>query len=124
MNAFIIMIAAMMSAFVGHWPVIRILKKAGANKIDSAGRWIGYLERALITLFVALNLTTETVFIFATKAAFMAYRLPKDDEPSKQKAKAEYMLIGTLASYLVALIFGLIAREIFSQLNPLPATKP
>ena len=73
-------------------------------------KWIGYLERALVALFVCLDLTAQTVFIFATKVAIMAYRISPKLSDDDKKLTAENMLIGTMISYLIALIFGLVGH--------------
>lgn len=112
-DGLVILTFTFMAAWVGHFPVIGILKRAGmSNHCDATGRWVGYLERALITLFVATGHTTETVFIFATKAAFMGYRMPKDGDG---KQTAEYMMIGTMASYITAVVLGLICMELLKS---------
>lgn len=112
-----------LSSVLGHLIVINFLRitklsPEGATN-NNASRWIGYLERALIAFFVCLNLTTQTIFIFATKAAVMGYRIPKDVPSDKQKTEAEYMLIGTMVSYLVALMFGFMGNAIMNiWVNP------
>jgi hypothetical protein len=82
--------------------------KIKAQEEDGTGKWIGYFERALITLFVCLGLASQTIFIFAVKAAVMGYRLPEDKE--RRKKVAEYMLLGTMISYFSALVIGLCGR--------------
>lgn len=82
--------------------------KIKAQDEDGTGKWIGYSERALVTLFVCLGLIAQTVFIFAVKAAVMGYRLPEDKD--RRKKVAEYMLLGTMISYFLALIIGLCGR--------------
>ena len=82
--------------------------KIKAQDEDGTGKWIGYFERALVTLFVCLGLTAQTVFIFAVKAAVIGYRLPEDKD--RRKKVAEYMLLGSVVSYFLALIIGLCGR--------------
>ena len=104
------------SAKLGHILVMIILKKAEVPITDSKARWIGYLERSLVTLFVAFGYATETVYIFAVKAAFIAYRLPRGEKKETERKKmAEYMLIGSLASYLIALIFGFFGKKLLEH---------
>lgn len=110
---FIIVVFTFLSAWLGHFVVLSILSRAGmAERVDVTGKWIGYMERVLVTIFVSLNFVTQTVFIFATKAAFMAYRMPKD---GNEKQKAEYMMIGTMASYITGLVFGLVCQAILKK---------
>lgn len=103
-------ITVMASAFIGHVFVWIFLKVAGNQIKDNneTGKWLGFFERALISLFVCLGLISQTVFIFAVKAAVLGYRLPDDKE--HRKNMAEYMLLGTMISYFVALIIGLCGR--------------
>jgi hypothetical protein len=75
---------------------------------NETGKWLGFFERALVALFVCLGLVSQTVFIFAVKAAVLGYRLP--DDKDDRKHMAEYMLLGTMISYFVALIIGLCGR--------------
>lgn len=98
------------SAFIGHVFVWLFLKVAGNQIKDNSGtgKWLGFFERALVSLFVCLGLISQTVFIFAVKAAVLGYRLPEDKE--HRKNMAEYMLLGTMISYFVALIIGLCGR--------------
>ncbi len=98
------------SALIGHVFVWLFLKIAG-NQIkdnDGIGKWLGYFERALVALFACLGLVSQTVFIFAVKAAVLGYRLPDDKE--HRKHVAEYMLLGTMISYFVALCIGILGR--------------
>lgn len=109
-------ITLLSAALVGHLPTVQLLKWSGNSKRDRSGVWIGFVERSLIALFVLLGYTAETVFIFATKTAIIGYRIPTDD-PSKQKKAVEYMLLGTMASYLSAVLIGFLGREIWSLLK-------
>jgi hypothetical protein len=74
-------------------------------KSDKAGRAIGFLERALVSLFVMTGHLEATVFIFAAKAGVLSFRLPTRTAENR-KQTVEYMLIGTMISYLVAIVFG------------------
>ncbi len=103
-------ITVVASALIGHAFVWLFLKIAGNQVKDSngTGKWLGFFERALVSLFVCLGLISQTVFIFAVKAAVLGYRLPDDKE--HRKNVAEYMLLGTMISYFVALVIGLCGR--------------
>lgn len=96
---------------LGHFLVLAFFKMANLKVKEERGgiaRWMGYSERALVALFVCLGLTSQTVFIFAVKAAVLGYRLPKSKD--EQRNMAEYMLLGTMISYFFALIIGLCGR--------------
>lgn len=100
----------LVSALIGHLFVWIFFKIANIKAQDEngIGKWLGFFERALVALFVCLGLVSQTVFIFAVKAAVLGYRLPDDKE--HRKHMAEYMLLGTMISYFVALVIGLCGR--------------
>jgi hypothetical protein len=105
-------VCVFISSFWGHNLVTIFLVKMGflqQGQEDYKGKIIGYLERAIVTLFVLNGLMSQTVFIFAIKAAVMTYRISLL-EKEEQKDKAEYMLIGTMFSYLTAIVIGLLGR--------------
>ncbi|SMO62115.1 hypothetical protein [Fodinibius sediminis] len=71
-----------------------------SNEEYSMGRLIGLLERIFIVIFVLLNQYSAIGFILAAKGVTRFSNF-KDDRPF-----AEYVLIGTLLSTLLALITG------------------
>ena len=104
------------AAVFGHFPTIGILHAAGQKANERNGRWIGFLERALVSAFVLLGLAAQTTIIFATKAAVIGLRVPAGDDHAKKKY-VEYMLVGTMASFLVALLVGFLGKEIWGMLK-------
>lgn len=115
----LLFVAVILSAvFLGHFLTLGVIKLVpeSASKGDPIGKWIGYLERALIATFVFLGLIKETVFIFAIKSAIISFRLPKegDAEWRLRKGIAEHMLVGTMASYFWALIIALIGHSFWA----------
>lgn len=108
-----VLIAALtiLVAAIGGHLLFWIFFKAAKIKSDDdngPGKWLGYFERALIALFACLGLASQTVFIFAVKAAVLGYRLPEDKD--HRKHVAEYMLLGTMISYFIALCIGILGR--------------
>ncbi|MBU1863908.1 MAG: hypothetical protein KKH94_09620 [Candidatus Omnitrophica bacterium] len=108
-----VLIAALtilVAAIGGHLLFWLFIKTANIKSPsdDGIGKWLGYFERALVALFICLGLISQTVFIFAVKAAVLGYRLP--DDKDHRKHIAEYMLLGTMISYFVALIVGICGR--------------
>lgn len=71
----------------------------------SMGRLIGLLERIFIVIFVLLNQYSAIGFILAAKGV-TRFNNFKDDRPF-----AEYVLIGTLLSSLLALIIGWVVKS-------------
>lgn len=75
------------------------------NSLQSAGVWIGYIERVMILTFIFLNYFEGIGFLLAAKSIF---RFGDLKEPSEVK-HTEYVLVGTLASFAIATIIGGIA---------------
>jgi hypothetical protein len=69
-------------------------------KLEETGRLIGNLERILILSFVLLNQYAALGFLLAAKSVLRF----KETEASKM---SEYVLLGTLISFSIAIIIGL-----------------
>lgn len=67
--------------------------------IEQAGMWIGYLERFLILTFILLNQFAAVGFLLTAKSIFRFGELTKANDLQK----TEYVLIGTLASFTIAI---------------------
>jgi hypothetical protein len=105
-------VVVLLAGLLGHLPVVLFLKltnflRAPEPGKPNFGRWIGIFERFAITLFVFLDSLGGAAFIFGLKTAVMSWRVEKDDN---KKDIVEYILIGTFASFIVAVAFGLIGR--------------
>jgi hypothetical protein len=100
----IVVLPVFMSAWIGHHLTLSSIKRLDLVRPGggSSSKWIGVFERAVISSMVMAGATAATVFIFASKAALMSYRLGGKGK----KEFTEYVIIGTLISYLVALMFG------------------
>ncbi len=70
------------------------------KSLENAGRWIGWLERFLILTFVLLQQYAAIGLLVAAKSIFRF---------SESRKVGEYVLIGTLLSFTIAIIVGLIA---------------
>ncbi len=78
------------------------------NDLHRAGRWIGSIERIMAMVLVMLQQYTAIGFIIAAKS-ILRYNESKT-------GKTEYVLIGTLLSFSIALIIGIGIREgVFSS---------
>lgn len=77
--------------------------------LKSAGLYIGIFERLIV---LALTLTGNFIGIGIIFAAKSVIRFP---EASSEKHFAEYYLIGTLTSFAIALLIGLVARYMLGQ---------
>jgi hypothetical protein len=90
-------------------------KAAGMDKdgLDKAGMWIGRSERVLVLTFIIAGQFTALGFLMTAKSIL---RFPDiaDKAESTQK-KTEYVLVGTLISFVSAAITGLIASYLLSH---------
>ncbi len=81
------------------------------DKIDeslvNAGKYIGILERLFVFPFVIIGSWEGTGFLLAAKSVFHF----GDLKESKDRKLTEYILIGTLLSFGVAIATGLFFRE-------------
>jgi hypothetical protein len=71
--------------------------------LENAGKWIGYIERFLIFSFILIDQYTAIGFLIAAKSIFRY---------SERRDAGEYILIGTLLSFTVAISVGLVVRWI------------
>jgi hypothetical protein len=69
------------------------------------GRLIGNVERLILVLFVAQDQFTALAFFFAAKGLIRS----KDVE---RRAWADYLILGSLTSFLVAVVVGLLIRSL------------
>jgi hypothetical protein len=74
--------------------------------LQSAGKYIGILERLLVFLFIVINQWAAIGFLLAAKSIFRF----GDLKESKDRKLTEYVLIGTLLSFSVAIFIGLLFR--------------
>jgi hypothetical protein len=75
----------------------------GKEGLANAGKWIGICERALILTFVLTNQYTAIGFLMTAKSILRF----GDKEKNAQK-KTEYILVGTLLSFAVSALLGVI----------------
>jgi hypothetical protein len=76
------------------------------KSLKYAGKYIGYLERLLVFLFICTNHFEAIGFLLATKSVFRF----GDLKESKERKLTEYILIGTLLSFGIALLVGLLTQ--------------
>lgn len=79
-----------------------VTQAAGNSAKMDASAWIGILERILILIFIAAGQFSAIGFLIAAKSIF---RFNETKEGGN--LKAEYFLLGTLASFAVAITVGL-----------------
>jgi hypothetical protein len=74
----------------------------------NGGMWIGRLERLLIFLFVLYNISEGIGFLIAAKSIL------RFSETKEDQRMAEYVLIGTLLSFGLAILISFIVKKTLS----------
>lgn len=97
-----------LSLFIKKWTPPTIADRS----LPNAGKWIGYFERILILTFILTFILTGNAegigFLLAAKSIFRFGELSKAQEIKT----TEYVLIGTLASFTIAILIGFTALQI------------
>ncbi|MDX1618095.1 MAG: DUF3307 domain-containing protein [Balneolaceae bacterium] len=75
--------------------------------LERAGMWIGRLERLLILTFILMQQYSAIGFLIAAKSVF---RFSGKLEGNRERKHAEYILIGTLMSFALAILLGIGAQ--------------
>ncbi|SEL44448.1 Protein of unknown function [Colwellia chukchiensis] len=78
----------------------------------SAGAWIGYIERCLAISFIFMGQFAGIGFLVATKTIFRFGDLTQQ----KDMKLTEYMMLGTLLSYAIAIFIGWNAKQLYFAL--------
>lgn len=81
-------------------------KKTKDNSLENAGNYIGILERLFIFCFILTNHFEAIGFLLAAKSIFRF----GDLKAAKDRKLTEYVLIGTLLSFGIALLIGLLVQ--------------
>lgn len=84
----------------------------GNDSLRKAGMYIGIFERLLVFIFVLLGQYGGIGFLLASKSIL---RIARDEEEEGRK-KTEYVLIGTLISFSIALVIGLFAKYLLQKI--------
>jgi hypothetical protein len=104
----------------GNYIVRGILKRAGGmpdageprfegSEGYAHGTMIGQIERVIVVLVVMGGNLQALAFFFAAKGLIRSKEL-------EERARADYFLLGSLASFLVALIAGLVLQQVIGHL--------
>ena len=84
------------------------LKDNKDASLDNAGKYIGILERLFVFFFVIIGNWGSIGFILAAKSIFRF----GDLKESKDRKLTEYVLIGTLLSFGIAIAVGMITLKL------------
>ena len=100
--------AILIQILLSKWKVV---EDDPHSSLKNAGKYIGMLERLLIFVFVILQQWLAIGFLLAAKSVFRFGDLSR----AKDRKLTEYILIGTLLSFGVAVLIGLVCRRILDQ---------
>lgn len=95
----------LMRELMANWT--KELKDDKEASLNNAGKYIGMLERLFVFIFVVTGRWDGIGFLLAAKSVFRFGDLKK----SKDRKLTEYILIGTLLSFGIAIITGLMINE-------------
>jgi len=90
------------------------MEKTSSQGLKKAGLMLGRLERVLILTFVFINHYEAIGLLIAAKSVFRF----KDIKNVKDRKESEYILIGTLLSFVIAVLVGMIARWFLQEIKP------
>ncbi|MCR4030520.1 MULTISPECIES: DUF3307 domain-containing protein [Flavobacterium] len=82
------------------------------NSLASAGNYIGILERLLVVCFILTAHFEAIGFLLAAKSIFRF----GDLKEAKDRKLTEYVMIGTLISFGIAIVIGLAIQAVLLQL--------
>ncbi len=92
---------------ISIWTPITIdHSKIQTESLVNAGKYIGILERLLVFVFILVNHWEGVGFMIAAKSVFRFSDLAE----AKQRKLTEYVLIGTLLSFGIAVLVGILIR--------------
>ncbi len=97
--------SVLISKFIRNWTPSNNMQGQGMPR---AGEWIGYIERILILTFVITGNIEAVGFLLAAKSVFRFGDLNK----AKEIKITEYVLLGTLASFTIALMVAFILKSL------------
>ncbi|MCF1752996.1 DUF3307 domain-containing protein [Mariniradius sediminis] len=95
---------------MGNWTAD--IQKEKNKSLAEAGRYIGILERLLTFVFIVTDHWEAVGFLLAAKSVFRF----GDLKESKDRKLTEYILIGTLLSFGIAIFTGLLILKISAYL--------
>ena len=87
-------------------PVTVEHSKLQTESLVNAGKYIGILERLLVFVFILVDHWEGVGFMIAAKSVFRFSDLAE----AKQRKLTEYVLIGTLLSFGIAVLTGILVK--------------
>lgn len=95
-------VSIIMKTIFLKWNISKIVE--GNESLKDAGKYIGILERVLVFVFVIFDHWEAVGFLITAKSVFRF----GDLRESKERKLTEYILIGTLISFGIAILIGLL----------------
>lgn len=95
-------VSIIMKTIFLKWDITALTE--GNESLEDAGKYIGILERVLVFTFVILNHWEAVGFLITAKSVFRF----GDLKESKHRKLTEYILIGTLISFGIAILVGIL----------------
>lgn len=95
-------VGIMLKVFFTRWKLTE--KETGIDSLKNAGKWIGMIERVLVFIFIISGNFNAVGFLLTAKSVFRFGDLSK----AKNMKLTEYVLIGTLLSFGIAIVVGLV----------------
>lgn len=92
----------LMKTIFSKWDISTITK--GNESLKDAGKYIGILERLLVFTFIIIGQWAAVGFLITAKSVFRF----GDLTASKERKLTEYILIGTLISFGIAVVIALL----------------
>ena len=77
-----------------------------SHSLEAAGRYIGIFERILVLTFILTNNFSAIGFLIAAKSILRF----SDKTDASARKQTEYVLIGTLMSFAITILIGLLVR--------------
>jgi len=99
-----------MKTMISKWDLKEYMEEAS---LENAGAYIGMLERLFVFAFIITNHWEGVGFLIAAKSVFRFGDLSK----AKDRKLTEYILIGTLLSFGLAIVFGLGYTYVFGLIE-------
>lgn len=97
----------LIKTIISFWtPVTVEHSKVRTESLVNAGKYIGILERLLVFVFILVNHWEGVGFMIAAKSVFRFSDLAE----AKQRKLTEYVLIGTLLSFGIAILVGILMK--------------
>lgn len=91
--------SVLMAILLKRWTISN-----STSSLPDAGKWIGYLERIMILTFIIGGKMEGVGFLLAAKSVFRFGDLNK----AKDIKTTEYVMIGTMSSFALTIIIGLL----------------